>query len=125
VIAPTHVSDDRLVAERDGYRMSLQHLVQRRQTLSDTELSKLDALGVSFDRSTKQIHWTPVNGNGADVSTEAKAYEKSLLALMEREEFSFTEEELAEMEASGATFEAVLADINERLNARRLERAGQ
>ncbi len=120
---PTDLWSVQLDAECNGFRESLQHLIRHRQSFTEKELAKLSALGVSFDQVTRQLQWTPVNG--PDAIAERNAYCKSLLALMEDQDFTFTAEELAEMEGSGLTFDDLLAEVTETMKAKRTQRDGQ
>jgi hypothetical protein len=115
MIAPTHMSPERLARERDSFRKSLQLLLQRRETLTERELARMTSVGVSFNPVTRELQWTPVNGDG-NVASEWDAYQKSLLVLLESECEPVTEEELKQMLAHAIPGEQFMAEIEEMLH---------
>ena len=115
MIAPAHMSAERLACERDSFRKSLQLLLQRRESFTERELARMTSVGVSFNPTTRELHWTPVNGDG-DVASEWDAYQKSLLVLLESECEPVTEEELKEMLAHAIPAEQFMAEIEDMLH---------
>ncbi len=122
--APAHRTPTQLVAERDNYREALQEQIRRRPSFTDRELAALKAVGVSFDPQSRQLRLAPVNGTASDLAAECHAYEQALLALVGEENFTFTAEELRDMEASGTTLQDLIADVNVRVTNRRRQRNG-
>ena len=111
-MSPTHMTPEQVVAERDGYRATLQRMIQDRESFTEKELGELQSVGVNFDPVTKQLQWTPVNGTDRLVA-EWNAYHHAILSLMEFPEINLTAEEVEHLRVNGVTSEQLMAEIDE------------
>jgi hypothetical protein len=113
MIASAYYPTERIAAERDSLRKSLQLLIRQRQYFTEKEMARMASVGVSFDSGSKELQWTPVDGNGV-LSSEWEAYQKSLLTLLEEEaHVPLTAKDVEEALANGVSSAQFLAEIEE------------
>jgi hypothetical protein len=124
MMTPTNMTPEEIVVERDSYRETLQRMIRERESFTETELSELKAVGVSFDAMTKQLQWTPMNGTDRLVA-EWSAYHHAILALMGPPAWTPTREDLEDMEKNGVTSEQLMAEVDEMIRRFHQGRNGQ
>jgi hypothetical protein len=124
MMVPTNMTPDQIAAERDHYRKELQLMILRRDSFTETELAEMRSEGVSFDRVTRQLLWTPVNGTDPLVA-EWSAYHHAIVSLMPFPECTWTREDLEDMEKNGFTSAQLMADIDEMIKEYQDQRKGQ
>lgn len=110
-----------LEKECDYYRKAIYALLpKKKQRLTKKQLREMKEQAVPFEKVIEQIESEiGVNHDRDDVlaklrrvEQERDAYLKAVYALT-RKEFTFTEEELRELEKSGVALDQVIADIEE------------